>query len=99
MWTSVSPWSMETSPLYTAQVGPTVAQNRAQIWQTVRSLGFWFIVVTGIGADMEGMGQGLTLAHFSAQRKRFLRDRGRIEGLFRNYVAGVSGGCLGVLAV
>jgi len=29
--------------------------------------------------------QGLTLVHFSAQRKRFLRDRGCIEGLFRGY--------------
>ena len=33
--------------------------------------------------------QGLTLAHFSAQRKRCRCDRGSIEGL--------SGGCLGRL--
>jgi hypothetical protein len=33
--------------------------------------------------------QGLTLVHFSAQRKRFLWDRGCIEGLFRGYFAGV----------
>jgi len=34
--------------------------------------------------------QGLTLLHFSAQRKRYLWDRGCIEGLFRVYFAGVS---------
>ena len=33
--------------------------------------------------------QGLTLVHFSAQRKRFLWDRGCIEGLLRGYFAGV----------
>jgi len=35
--------------------------------------------------------QGLTLLHFSAQRKRFLWDRGCIQGLFRGYVIGVKG--------
>jgi hypothetical protein len=48
-------------------------------------------------------GRGLlTLVHFSAQRKRFLWDRGCIEGLCRGYFAGVwevSGGCNGVLGV
>ena len=34
-----------------------------------------------------GEGQGLALVHFSAQLKRFMRDRGYIEGL--------SGGCVG----
>ena len=33
--------------------------------------------------------QGLTLVHFSPQRKRFLWDRGCIEGLFRGYFVGV----------
>ena len=30
---------------------------------------------------LTGLGQGLTLVHFSAQLKRFLRDRGYIEGI------------------
>ena len=38
--------------------------------------------------------QGLTLVHFSAQRKRILWDRECIQGLFR----GVFRGCQGVLA-
>jgi len=33
-------------------------------------------------------GQGLTFAHFSAQRKRFVWDRGCIQGLFRGCVGG-----------
>ena len=33
--------------------------------------------------------QGLTLVHFSAQRKRFLRDRGCVQGLFRGCLGGV----------
>jgi hypothetical protein len=33
--------------------------------------------------------QGLTLDHFSAQRKRFLLDEGYIQGLFRGYLGGV----------
>jgi len=32
---------------------------------------------------------GLTLVHFSAQRKRFLWDRGFIQGLSRGCLAGV----------
>jgi len=31
------------------------------------------------------VGQGLTPVHFSAQRKRFLWDRGCIPGWFRGY--------------
>ena len=34
-------------------------------------------------------GQGLTLVHFSVECKRFLWDRGCIEGLFRGCFAGV----------
>ena len=44
------------------------------------------------------LGQGLTLVHSSAQRKRFQWDRGCIEGLFSGCVAGVKG-YLGVLKV
>ena len=44
----------------------------------------------------KGGGQGLTLVHFSAQRKRFLRERGCIQGLFRG-VQEVSGGMRGCL--
>ena len=33
----------------------------------------------------------LTLVHFSAQRKRFLRDRECIQGLFRGDLRGVWG--------
>ena len=40
-------------------------------------------------ACSEARQQGLTLVHFSAQRKRFLWDRGCIEGLFRGCSAGV----------
>jgi len=36
-------------------------------------------------------GQGVSLVHFSAQRKHFLWARGCIQGLFRGYIAGVSG--------
>ena len=35
--------------------------------------------------------QGLALVHFSAQRKRFLRDRGWNQGLFRACFGGVRG--------
>jgi hypothetical protein len=35
--------------------------------------------------------QGLTLIHSSAQRKRFLWDRGCVEGLFRGIIAGFKG--------
>ena len=35
--------------------------------------------------------QGLSLVHFSAQRKRFLWDRGCIKGLFRGCLDGVRG--------
>jgi len=35
--------------------------------------------------------QGLTLVHFSAQRERFLWDRGCIEGLSRGCLGGVRG--------
>ena len=40
--------------------------------------------------------QGLTLVHFSVQRKRFVWDRGCIEGLFTGHFAGVRR-CRGVL--
>ena len=39
-------------------------------------------------------GQGLTLVHFPAQRKRFLWDRGCVQGLFRGCSGG--GGYYGV---
>jgi hypothetical protein len=39
---------------------------------------------------LEAEGQGLTLVHFSAQRKRFLWDRGCVQGVYR--------GCLRVVA-
>jgi hypothetical protein len=35
--------------------------------------------------------QGLTLVHFSAQRKRFLWYGGCVEGLFRGTLGGVMG--------
>jgi len=35
--------------------------------------------------------QGLTLVHLSAQRKRFLWDKGCISGWFRGRVGGVNG--------
>jgi hypothetical protein len=40
--------------------------------------------------------QGLTLVHSLAQRKRFLLDRGYIQGLFRECL-GVAEGVFGVL--
>jgi hypothetical protein len=46
------------------------------------------LVEPGVRGD-NSVRQGPTLVHFSAQRKRFERDRGCIEGLF--------GGCQGVL--
>ena len=42
--------------------------------------------------------QRLVLVHFSAHRKRFLWDRGFIQGLFRGYLGGVRG-CQGGLRV
>jgi len=33
--------------------------------------------------DAAAQNQGLTLVHFSAQRKHFLWDRGCVQGLFR----------------
>ena len=42
--------------------------------------------------------QGLTLVQFSAQRKRFLSDRGCIWGLFRGCL-GVIGGVQGIFCV
>ena len=42
------------------------------------------------GADAAAH-QGLTLVHFSTQRKRFLWDRGSIEGLFRGCLVALRG--------
>jgi hypothetical protein len=42
--------------------------------------------------------QWLTLVHFSAQRKHFLWDRGRIQGSFTEWSGGVRG-CLGCVFV
>ena len=47
---------------------------------------------------MQVEGQGLTLVHFSAQRKHFLWDWESIYGLFRGCSGGVWG-CQGVLRV
>jgi len=53
----------------------------------------------GGGGEPVLYGQGLTLVHFSAQRKPFLWDRGCSQGLFRG-CSGVVGGlyrrCLGI---
>ena len=35
--------------------------------------------------------QGLTLVHFSVQRKRFLWDRGCVQGLLKGCLGGVRG--------
>ena len=43
--------------------------------------------VTGEKTHRPG-NQGLTLSHFSAQRKRFQWDRGRIGGLFNGFLGG-----------
>jgi hypothetical protein len=45
-------------------------------------------------------GQALTLVHVSAQHKRFLWDRGHVQGLHRGCLRGVRGhkGCLGCIA-
>jgi len=61
----------------------------------------------GVSTVAEGsevpLSQGLTLVHFSAQRKHFLWDRGCIEGLFSGSSSGVYGvlggirGCLGCI--
>ena len=48
----------------------------------------------GVDACRAAAYQGLTLVHFSAQRKLFLWDRGCDLGLFR----GVFTGCQGVVA-
>jgi hypothetical protein len=40
----------------------------------------------------EPSGQGLTLVHFSAQRKRFLWNRGCVWLLFRGCLGAVEGG-------
>jgi hypothetical protein len=47
-----------------------------------------YSVEAGAGATSS---QGLTLFHFSAQRGRFLWDRGCIERLFRGCSGGVRG--------
>ena len=39
----------------------------------------------------QAWGQGLTLAHVSAQLKRCLWDIGCIQGLFRGYSGGIQG--------
>jgi hypothetical protein len=51
----------------------------------------------GGGEALTGPRRGFTLVHFSAQRKRFLRARGCVQGLFRGCHAalGVVRGCLG----
>jgi hypothetical protein len=41
--------------------------------------------VWGAGNFADTLKQGLTLSHFSAQRKRFLRDRGCTQGLFEGF--------------
>ena len=42
-------------------------------------------------ASLPSFSQGRTLVHFSAQRKRFLWDRGCIQGFLRGCVGGVRG--------
>jgi len=41
------------------------------------------VVVRRVHDVVRALRQGLTLVHFSAQRKRILWDRGCIKGLFR----------------
>jgi hypothetical protein len=41
--------------------------------------------------SITAVGQGLTLVHFSAQRKRIRWDRGCVQGLFRGCLVGVRG--------
>jgi hypothetical protein len=50
------------------------------------------LLVAGQGQDgKSSSNQGLTLLHFSAQRKRFLRDRGCVLGLCRGCFEGGRG--------
>jgi hypothetical protein len=51
---------------------------------------------TNISLVLAASAQGLTLAHFSAQLKRFLLDKGCVWGLFRGCLGAVWG-CQGVL--
>jgi len=44
-----------------------------------------------VAQQSPALAQGLTLVHFSAQLKRFLRDRGYVQGLFRGCVGCVRG--------
>ena len=49
------------------------------------------VPISGGQERAAGVGQELTLVHFSAQRKRFLWSRGCIQGLCRGCVEGVRG--------
>jgi hypothetical protein len=47
--------------------------------------------VDGTAVDSTAVDHGLTLVHFSAQRKRFLCDKGCIQELFQGCLAGDRG--------
>jgi hypothetical protein len=68
---------------------PLLLHRRDGVQHIVRGAAGDVQHMAGVGAAGDGVGQGLTIVHFSAQLKRFLWDRGCVEGLFR--------GCLGVL--
>ena len=52
---------------------------------------FDVFVAAGILLGAGGSGQGLTLVHFSSQRKRFRWDRECLQGMFRGFYRGIGG--------
>ena len=66
--------------------------SAALLYDGVRVLNFTASAALAAGASVTYSAhgrQGLTLLHFSAQRKRFLWDRGCISGLFMGCLGGV----------
>jgi len=89
--------SAQTVPLTGVQspASPEEAPTKCTFSEEV-SAGSGMVIVTGLAKVMLGenstvaaLGQGLTLVHFSAQRRRFLWIEGYTEGLFWGYLWGV----------
>jgi len=95
---SMCAWSPDGSRLAYTSEHSTTPQHTVRVWEA-RAQGLEVVTLLGHTEEVRSCawspdgaqlasGQGLTLVHFSAQRKRFMWDRGCTQGLVR--------GCLGV---
>ena len=69
----------------------SLTYTAAALRERARDVLYWHYAIRGESCPLDGPGprQGLKLVHFSAQRKRFVWDKGRISGVFRGCLVGV----------